>query len=134
MNRLTLLFRLGSPFAILLFGSFVQGCCGIGSGPSVPEVRQWVSVIQNGDPADKAVAVLKSKGFKVFDSRLTPEDVQRLREQGRVIERRENYIHGVRVTDRCIFTLLEKHVDVEIELDPNGRVIDVRVLEMAEGP
>lgn len=113
--------RIGSclwrPSLIALLLGLAPGCCGIGSGPSVPQVQQWMSEIHEGDSADKAMAVLKSKGFHVDDNRLTYHN-----------------IYGVRHTDACIFTLIDKEVDVEAQLNADDRVSNVRVYATADGP
>jgi len=130
MKRFRSFFSLGFFVAISL-----QGCCGIGSGPSVSQGQQWMSVIHKGDSADKAIAVLKSRGFEVVDGRLTPRQAQLEREHGSSLtDPRFHIIYGSRATDHCIFTMIDKYLTVTVQLDNDDLVESVTVRERGEGP
>jgi len=111
MKRFRSFFPLGFFVAISLPGGLMQGCCGMDVGPSASDVQRW---IHKGDPADKAVSVLKERGFNLNDNQ------------------RAMYITGERLVDACIFT--DAKMIVEVQLDENYRVDKVQVKTQGEGP
>lgn len=96
-------------------------------------------VIRDGDSGDKVVALLRERGFYVDDYRLSqrssPDSIRKMRERGiDVASLQYHHIWADRVTDMCIFTLVNKRVIVRVQLDANDRVIYTSVDEEVERP
>ena len=101
----------------------LPGCCGLFAGPSADQIRASIRrSIPNGASAQEAVNALKRRGFDAKEFYVGPEhDVQHV-------------ITGSKVTDQCLFTLVDRGVLVKVALDDHSRVVGVETEDTTNAP
>jgi hypothetical protein len=102
----------GLPLVLITAITWISGCCGIADGPKSDVVRGWLDSMPKGISGADAFALLKDRGFA--PEYYTPQRIL-----------------GHHLVDRCIGAIW---VDVEIDLDTNGRVISYEVSDGQDFP
>ena len=110
----------------------LAGCCGLFAGPSADQIRASIRrSIPNGASAQQAVIVLKQKGFKTLEINPSPDAKLHAKLAGYDLQ---HEIIGTKVTDQCLFTLVDRGVVVKVTLDDHSRVVGVETEDTTDAP